>query len=115
MGIILSIADLVKKNKSGKIPLGISSSYQPVSYIHDYYLKIPAGTMEDNVVWNCNGLMLKGDYQTARGNLVFNKFNGPNPLKSGYCALCVWRHILKSPQVLYLKKIKSAVHNLMVQ
>ena len=57
--------------------------------------------MQGNVVWHCNGLMVKGDYQTAKGNLVFDKFNGPKELKSGYCALCVWRHILKSSQVIY--------------
>lgn len=34
------------------------------------------GTMDSNVAWKMNGLMIKGDFHTVKNNLAFDKVNG---------------------------------------
>lgn len=41
------------------------------------------GTMKNNVVFRCNGLMVKGDYHTANQNTVFEKVNNKDDDKQG--------------------------------
>ena len=56
------------------------------------------GTMMKNVVFKCNGLMVKGDYHKVYNNLVFDKKNDKSGDKQGAgCALCVLAYVRQNP------------------
>lgn len=52
------------------------------------------GTMQSNVVWECGGMMVKGDNHTVLHNLVFEKSNEKKGDHQGnQCSLCVLRFV----------------------
>ena len=57
------------------------------------------GTMKYNVVWRCNGIMVKGDEHTVLNNLAFDKYNekGDSDMQGTKCMLCVLRYVRKNP------------------
>ena len=56
------------------------------------------GKMQSNVVWKCNGMMVKGDNHTVLHNLVFDKRNEKEGDHQGnQCSLCVLRYVRKNP------------------
>ena len=56
------------------------------------------GTMSNNVVYRCNGLMAKGDYHTVQHNTVFDKKNDKDDDKQGAgCMLCVLKYVRTNP------------------
>ena len=56
------------------------------------------GTMQSNVVWKCNGMMVKGDNHTVLHNLVFDTRNETQGDKQGTsCSLCVLRYVRANP------------------
>ena len=56
------------------------------------------GTMKENVVWKCGGMMVKGDYHKVINNLAFEKRNGKSGDHQGDgCALCVLKFVRSNP------------------
>lgn len=56
------------------------------------------GTMHSNVLWKCNGMMVKGDNHTVQHNLVFDKRNERDGDHQGdKCSLCVLRYVRENP------------------
>eukprot|EP00794_Sanderia_malayensis_P003512 gene3512-4013_t len=56
------------------------------------------GTFTKNVVFKCNGLMVKGDNHKVYNNLAFDKQNGKDSDKQGAgCTLCVLKYVRKNP------------------
>lgn len=56
------------------------------------------GTMSNNVVYRCNGLMAKGDYHTVTNNIAFDKRNEKDDDKQGAaCMLCVLKYVRTNP------------------
>ena len=57
------------------------------------------GTMLRNVVWRCNGMMVKGFDHKVFNNLVFHKYNerGDNDKQGFKCTLCVLRYVRSNP------------------
>ena len=56
------------------------------------------GTLRNNVVWKCGGMMVKGDNHTVLHNLVFEKMNEKKGDHQGKkCALCVLRYVRQNP------------------
>ena len=56
------------------------------------------GTMHSNVVWKCNGMMVKGDNHTVQHNLVFDKRNEKDGDHQGdKCSLCILRYVRENP------------------
>jgi len=56
------------------------------------------GSMSNNVVYRCNGLMAKGDYHTVTHNIAFDKRNAKDDDKQGAgCMLCVLKYVRTNP------------------
>ncbi|KAL9965297.1 hypothetical protein ACROYT_G029075 [Oculina patagonica] len=56
------------------------------------------GTMKENVVWKCGGIMIKGESHTVLNNLAFDKRNDKSGDKQGAgCSLCVLKFVRSNP------------------
>ena len=56
------------------------------------------GTMSNNVVYRCNGLMVKGDHHAVQYNTVFDKRNDKDDDMQGTgCMLCVLKYVRTNP------------------
>ena len=83
---------LLENNWAHSSPkLGLRFDGQPPKVGHH-------GTIRANVVWNCSGIMVKGDDHTVLNNLAFDKRKsrgGDHQDKD--CTLCVLRYVRKNP------------------
>ncbi|XP_066926049.1 uncharacterized protein [Clytia hemisphaerica] len=59
------------------------------------------GNMSYNVVWRCNGMMVKGDYHNVTNNLAFHKRNAQDSDGQGTgCMLCVISKLRQFPGIM---------------
>lgn len=55
------------------------------------------GTMKENVIWKCGGIIVKGNYHHVLNNLLFHKGTGASPAPG--CTLCVRKYFPSRPLV----------------
>ncbi|KAJ7389485.1 hypothetical protein OS493_031457 [Desmophyllum pertusum] len=56
------------------------------------------GTMKENVVWKCGGIMVKGEFHSVLNNLAFDKRNDKSGDQQGSgCSLCVLKFVRSNP------------------